>query len=134
VTETSIAPVEYTEPVEIRVPAEPSFSRVLRLAASGMASLNQRSVDEIEDIKIAVSEIFLALIEHGGGTPVHIRFWSDADAFRMSGTTASESFDLNHPDLVLCRTVLQEVCTEHDIVFTDGVAEIRATIGGVAGG
>jgi hypothetical protein len=129
-----MALVGLAEPVEIRVPAEPAFSRVLRLAASGMASLNHHSIDEIEDIKIAVSEVFLALIEHGGGTPVHIRFWSDADAFRMSGTTASDSFDLRHPDLVLCRTVLQEVCTEHDIMFTDGVAEIRATVGGVAGG
>jgi anti-sigma regulatory factor (Ser/Thr protein kinase) len=54
-------------PVVISVPAEPAMSRVLRLAAGGVASLADYSIDEIDDIKIAVSEIFIALIEQARG-------------------------------------------------------------------
>ena len=54
-------------PILLRFPAEPSLSRVLRLAAAGLASLGNFTVDHIEDIKIAVSEVLIALIEHGSG-------------------------------------------------------------------
>ncbi|MHB1091084.1 MAG: hypothetical protein ACYC0U_08520, partial [Ilumatobacteraceae bacterium] len=64
-------------PVEIRVPPDPSLSRVLRLAASGMASLAGFTVDEIEDIKIAVSEVLIALIEHGDSQSVEMQFEVD---------------------------------------------------------
>ena len=32
------------------------------------------TVDQIDDIKIAVSEVLLALIEHGGGASIEIEF------------------------------------------------------------
>ena len=65
-------------PVRLSVPPEPSMSRVARLAASGLASLAGCTVDEIEDIKIAVSEVLIALIEHGDGARVDLDLdWSD---------------------------------------------------------
>lgn len=114
--------------IEVRVPADPSMSRVLRLAASGVASLRGFSVDEIEDIKIAISEVLIALIEHGGGRPVDIRLTADDGTFTISGATAVTSFDIEHPDLRLCRTVLAGVCAEHSIELVDHEARISAAI------
>jgi hypothetical protein len=87
---------------------------VLRLAASGIAGMAGFSVDQIDDIKIAVSEVLLALIEHGGGQSI--------------GHTAVTSFDAEHTDLLLCRTVLAGVCTAHGIELVDHQAHIWAAV------
>lgn len=115
-------------PIEIRVPPDPSLSRVLRLAASGMASLAGFTVDEIEDIKIAVSEVLIALIEHGDGNVIDMQFAVDDRSFKLRGRTAIDSFDLQHPDLILCRTVLAEVCGSHTIDLVDKQAHIWAEV------
>ncbi len=115
-------------PIEIRVPPEPSLSRVLRLAASGLASLAGFTVDEIEDVKIAVSEVLIALIEHGGGLPVDFHISTETLGIRVAGRTMVESLDVLHPDLVLCRAVLAEVCTEYSINMVDDHVHIVADI------
>jgi anti-sigma regulatory factor (Ser/Thr protein kinase) len=115
-------------PIEIRVPADPHMSRVLRLAASGVASLSVYTVDEIEDIKVAVSEILLALVEHGDGQPVDVRLRTDAGAFVIDAGTDTDEFDTDHPNLVMCETVLSGVCSSHEVHLADGRARIRATI------
>jgi hypothetical protein len=114
-------------PVEIRVPADPSASRVLRLAASGVASLAGFTVDEIEDIKIAVSEVFIALVEHGAGEPIDIQFSGSAQSFDVRGRTAVKAFNINH-DLALCRTVLAEVCADHRIDHVHNEVQIWAAV------
>lgn len=128
-TDVQSAGTELTGPVELRVPAVAAMSRVLRLAASGVASLTGFSVAEIEDIKIAVSEVLIALIEHGDGKPVDLRFTVDRDSFTIDGATeVGGPFDLDHPDLRLCRTVLAGVCTEHRIEHSGTLARITAIL------
>jgi anti-sigma regulatory factor (Ser/Thr protein kinase) len=116
-------------PVVIKLPPDPTLSRVLRLAASGIAGMAGFTVDEIEDIKIAVSEVLLALIEHGGGKSIEVEFIVADDTFAVRGRTAVETFDTEHPDLVLCRTVLASVCADHGIERVDRDALIWATVG-----
>ncbi len=115
-------------PIEIRVPSDPHLSRVVRLAASGVASLSDFTVDEMEDIKVAVSEILLALIEHGGGEPVDIRLDVVGCQFLVEASTPAVDLDTAHPNLVMCEAVLAGVCTSHAVVCTDGRATIRAGI------
>ncbi len=115
-------------PVDMRLPPDPTLSRVLRLAASGIAGMAGFTVDEIEDIKIAVSEVLLALIEHGGGKTIEIQFMVEDQSFSVRGQTAIETFDANHPDLILCRTVLAGVCTQHGIELVDDRAQIWAAV------
>ncbi|MCB0998456.1 MAG: hypothetical protein R2713_07230 [Ilumatobacteraceae bacterium] len=127
-------------PVRLSVPPEPSMSRVARLASSGMASLVGCTVDEIEDLKIAVSEVLIALIEHGDGGRVDLEFefvgrgasadgaLDDRPAFVVRGSSPVEHLDLSHPDLLLCRTVLDGVCAAHAIELVDGAACIVASV------
>ena len=115
-------------PVHLTMPADPSLSRVARLAASGVASLSGFTIDEIEDIKVAVSEVMVALIEHGARQPLTVTFQADGPRFTVRGTTAIDHFDTEHPDLLLCRTVLAAVCASHGIDVVDSGAEIWATI------
>jgi hypothetical protein len=119
---------ELIGPVEISVPPEPMLARVLRLAASGVASLAGFTVDEIENITVAMSEVHIVLVEHGEGKPVDVRFSVDARSFEILGRTAVEHFDRSHPDLILCRSVLADVSEEHDIEFMNGELRIRAAV------
>ena len=115
-------------PVQLQLPPDPTLSRVLRLAASGIAGMAGFTVDEIEDIKIAVSEVLLALIEHGGGKAIAVEFTVADQSFTVRGQTTIETFDAQHPDLLLCRTVLAGVCTKHDIELVEDQAQIWATV------
>jgi anti-sigma regulatory factor (Ser/Thr protein kinase) len=123
-----------TQPVLLTVPAEPAMSRVARLAASGLASLAGCSMDEIEDIKIAISEALIVLVEHCDGAPINISLAVTAADFRIVASTdlRDSAFDADHPDLRLSATVLSGVCTDHGIDVADGRAEIRATVGRAA--
>ena len=115
-------------PVVVRLSPDPALSRVLRLAASGIATIAGFTVDEIDDIKIAVSEVLLALIEHGDGRQIEIEFTVDDEAFTVRGATAVDGFDIEHPDLVLCRRVLAGVCTSHSIDVIGDQARISAAV------
>ena len=115
-------------PVKIQVPPDPSLSRVLRLATSGMASLAEFTVVEIEDIKVAVSEVLIALIEHGEGNSIEVEFAVEDHSFNVRGSTAVVDFDTEHSDLMLCRTVLSEVCASHGIEVVDNHAHIWAAV------
>ncbi len=115
-------------PVEMRVPSDPLSSRVVRLAASGVASLGGFTVDELEDINMAVSEVLIALIEHGVGEAVEVQFAVGGQSFTVRGRTINRIFDVDDPDLILCRTVLAEVCSEHRIEHVDDHAQIWAVV------
>jgi anti-sigma regulatory factor (Ser/Thr protein kinase) len=115
-------------PVHLVVPAELGLSRVVRLAAGGLASLTGFSIDEIENIKIAVSEVMVTLIEHGNGAPLELDFAARDDEFSVRGRTAVDAFDPDDPDLDLSRAVLDEVCRAHGRQFADGHAEVWAIV------
>ncbi len=127
-TETHRPPTAVSGPVQLRLPADPSMSRVLRLAASGLASLHGFSIDEIEDLKIAVSEVLIVLVEHGAGNPVDVNIHVDAQGFQIDASTEVPQFDADHPDLQLCRTVLDSVCAFHRIDVEGDRANIRAVL------
>ena len=45
------------EQVTVRIPASPAYIGVVRLVAAGLATRLQFTIDEIEDLKIAVDEL-----------------------------------------------------------------------------
>ena len=50
------ATVETTDAVDLRVPADPAYLVVVRTATAGLAARLNLSIDEIEDLRIAVDE------------------------------------------------------------------------------
>lgn len=50
--------------VELKIPAKPEYVRVVRLSISGLANRIGFLYDDIEDIKIAVSEAVTNVVQH----------------------------------------------------------------------
>lgn len=69
--------------VEVRIPSDLKFVRVVRLAVSGVASMMPFTYDDIEDIKLAVSEACNNAIIHAndrrGGEEVIIQLSARTD-------------------------------------------------------
>ena len=120
--------VRQSGPVELRIPADPGLASAIRLTASGIASSAKCTIAEIDDIKLAVSEVLLALIEHGCGRAVTMSLEVTDSSFAISGATDTRTFDREHPDLALCETVLAEVCAEHSIDVVEAELRITATV------
>ena len=55
-----------TDVVELRIPAKAEWVSIARLAVSAVASRLQFSIEEIEDIKLAVAEALVHAIARGG--------------------------------------------------------------------
>jgi serine/threonine-protein kinase RsbW len=57
-------PAPVVDTVELRVPADPAYLAVIRTATAGLAARLDLTLDEIEDLRIAVDEACALLLEH----------------------------------------------------------------------
>jgi hypothetical protein len=114
-------------PIRLEVPPLSSMSRLARLTGTGVASMAGFTIDEIDDINVIVSEVMVALVEHGAQSTITVSFEVVDECFTVRGSTDLVEFDLDHPDLVLCRTVLAAWSTNHGIEGTAARAEIWAS-------
>lgn len=123
----SVAPATIG-PVRLEVPPLSGMSRLARLTGTGVASMAGFTIDEIDDINVMVSEVMVALVEHGARSTIAVTFDVADGCFTVRGATDLVDFDLDHPDLALCRTVLAAVSTSHGIQGTGPRAEIWASL------
>jgi serine/threonine-protein kinase RsbW len=73
--------------VEFGMPADPQYVRVARLVAGDMAERAGFSVDELDDIRLAVDELCAILIG-ADGSPLELRMQAIGGELVINGTTA----------------------------------------------
>lgn len=105
-------------PVTLTLPPVAAMVRVGRLTASSIASLADMSIDDIDDIKIAVSEMITLLIQSGSRATITLRFETTDEQFSVEASTPSGASDLGRNDLALATAVLEAVADEHQIAST----------------
>jgi len=73
--------------VRLEIPASPEFLRVARMMAAGVASRLGFTLDEVDDLRIAIDELCFCLVGRTGrpGT-VAIRYLMSADGLTVEGT------------------------------------------------
>jgi serine/threonine-protein kinase RsbW len=77
--------VEPKDVVEVRLPAASAYLSVLRTATAGLAARLDFTLDEIEDLKIAVDEACAMLLPSAvPGTSLRCAFEMEPDALRIS--------------------------------------------------
>ena len=102
--------------VRLAVPATPEFLRLARVTASGIASRLGFTIDEVEDLRLAIDELCFVLIgnKERDGT-VDLRYHIDRDRLEVEGVG---SFPPGDNDLVVndfTRQILGALLDEYDV-------------------
>lgn len=73
--------------ISVSIPASPAYIQVVRLIASGLATRLRFTIDEIEDLKIAVDELCAYLTgSQGRDGTLHLDFNVHEDSLEILGT------------------------------------------------
>ena len=111
---------EGTHVVTLVVPPVAAMARVARLTASSVATLGDLTIDDIDDIKIAVSELMTLFIHHDDPMDITLRFDTSELDFSIEASMAISGSDLQGPEALLARAVLEAVCDSYDVDTIDG--------------
>ncbi|MCK7607725.1 anti-sigma B factor RsbW [Geobacillus stearothermophilus] len=87
---------EHETIVQLSIPADAQFLDIVRLALYGLAAKMGFSYEEIEDMKVAVSEACNNVVLHaynGRSGDIHLRFEMSADALSIVIKDEGKGFD-----------------------------------------
>ena len=112
--------------VSLRVPAEPSFARSVRMMAANLAVLCSMSVDEVEDTRMAAEEAFVYACATAPAT-CKITFEVSQDRLAMSFTLGAvdptQEEDLAE-QVSLAQLLLSAVCDSCEIAEDGSALEV----------
>jgi hypothetical protein len=98
--------------------------RVVRLVASGVASLGSFGIDAVEEVRVAVDELTSTLIAVGSDAPIELTFELIDGQLNVEGRTAlGDGTELTVDPLT--DRILDVVATRHEWSSGDGVAQGR---------
>lgn len=116
---TSSNSIVADDAIDIAVPLRAEHAATLRVIVSSLGSDNGLNVDEIDDLKLAVSEVFTLLVddrERVGATRAHIRYEVDEGDIRVH---LHRGLTDDHIELdVLATTILSSVVDDHVVTAT----------------
>lgn len=107
-------------PVRLSVPAESRYVRLVRLTAAAIADDAGLDIDGVEDLRIAVNELFALLVD-GAEEPttvIELSFANDGTAVTVSGHRPGGGPIDGPEDLAL--EILRVVVDEHAFDHDDG--------------
>jgi anti-sigma regulatory factor (Ser/Thr protein kinase) len=111
--------------IEIVVPLRAEHAATLRVIVASLGSDNGLTVDEIDDVKLAVSEVFTLLVDDAddvGATHAHVGYTT------VDGTitiTLHRGLDDDQLELdALAATILSSVVDRH-VVGSEGVTIVK---------
>ena len=98
--------------------------RIVRLVATGVAAMAAFDLESTEDLRIAVDEACVWLIEHGDGSALRLAFVTmEPGRLRVTGETGLGPHTPGDEDLTgLVAQILAASCAEHRFEVADGVA------------
>ena len=115
--------------VEVRVPADGAYAATLRLTAASLAARCDLTVDDIEDLRLAVDEACALLLPHAGaGSSMQARF--ELHSGRLEVTTSVDSPDASAaaPDRSgFAWSVLSALASDVDVTGAGGRLSITVT-------
>ncbi len=115
-------PLDQTEistSFDLVLPPDPDLLRVVRLVASGAASLTTLGLDDVEGVRVAADELVATLIQASDGAPVTVTFEVGPSLLTIRGRTR---LDLGVDFAVdpLTDRILDAVATSHEWQTDDG--------------
>lgn len=113
--------------VELRVPAESAYVSVLRTTTAGLAARLDFTMDDIEDLRIAVGEASTLVLEQAAGDDLSVRFWLEPGALTVEVAASVAGATPPAPDS-FAWTVLTSLASQAEVTSGDGELGIRLTM------
>ena len=103
--------------VELRLPAESAYVAVLRMTTAGLAARLDFTLDDIEDLRMAVGEACALVLEHAdAGGNLHAAFDLSDGTIRVTisaDTTSADEPDLDNFGWQVLTALTTDVETSH---------------------
>lgn len=111
------------ESISIKIPASPEYIQVVRLVAAGLAARLSFTLEDIEDLKIAVDELSAYITgAHGRSGTLAVGFTLHDDRIEIKGTGKySEDYDVRTELTEFSRMILETVTDSADLSTSDGM-------------
>lgn len=111
--------------VSVLVPSKPEYVSVVRLTASGIASRMGFDIDDIEDIKVSISEVINRMIDKRisfDGIKINFHLYSDLIRidFRLSGSSPRDIFESEEGNFAL--EIIRSLMDEVNLNWDDGAS------------
>lgn len=121
--------VEPRPDVELRIPADSAYLSVLRTATAGLAARLDFTLDDIEDLRIAVGEA-CALVLEGADPDGSLRASYVLDEDELTVQIAADSTNAVEPDREsFAWQVLSALCTRLEAERTERGPAVSLTVG-----
>ncbi len=110
------------EVVSIKIPASPEYLGVLRLVAAGLAARLRFTLEDIDDLKIAVDELSAYITgSQGRAGTLDVRFMIGDDRIEIRGTAVLQAGHKVRTDLTeLSQMILETVADSASLEQLDG--------------
>ena len=104
----------FPEVIELNIPAKPEFLNIMRLTIAGIGERMGFSVDDIEDIKIAIGEVCINVIHHAykdvqGEALIYIKFFVYPDKLGIAVKDSGKGADQERVEKYLKSTGREKV-------------------------
>ena len=107
--------------LQLVLPGDPQLLRIVRLVASGLASLTNLGLDAVEETRAAADELVSTLMEASAGGAVTLTLSLQADRLRLEASAPLPPGASLQVDPITDQ-ILDQVATSHEWSEADGVA------------
>jgi serine/threonine-protein kinase RsbW len=112
--------------VRLIVPATPEFLRLARITAAGLASRLGFTLDQVEDLRLAIDELCFGLTgPHGRDGVVRLSYIVRDDALEVRGEGQFEAAAAPTAALELSELILNALVDEHELSTNNGRPRFR---------
>ena len=115
------------EAVRLSLPASPDYVRIVRLAASGIATNLGFDVDELDDLRVAVGELVNLTLEVCRPEILEVMFTVDGSELRIEGSAPAADGRVVELDS-LTRQILDAFLDTYTIGIVDGAVCFSCTL------
>jgi serine/threonine-protein kinase RsbW len=121
---SAIIASDTTADVELRLPTDGAFISVLRTATAGLAARLDFTLDDLEDVRMAVGEAAALVLDAADpGADLTTRFWLRPKELRVTVGTSAAAAVTPEPDS-FAWTVLTTLAEDATVTAEQGVFEI----------
>jgi serine/threonine-protein kinase RsbW len=117
-----------TDRIALTVPARSEYARTVRLTAGELASRVGMTIDDVDDVKLAVEEAFVFSCSHAKGDDVALTFLLDAGSVEVVVGPVPDGGaegDGEGAEGRYARFILESICDEFETVERDGEHFLR---------